>query len=485
MATQKRRRGPNSFKIAPFKLDHPRLSTEWLEEPGLLFADGKVHPDPKTGIPLYGPRSLGTPRHKREIHVGFIGTSESVDHAQKFYEKCSNGIDGDDQHAPFPGCRSDIGFRCDLRMDDKLIEQVSRQESQQILGIKRSRDRFETMLQLLQQKMMVLTQRDYPLDYVVLVLPDDLFRKCRVTDYREKGKEPIHRDLRRAFKAMAMQYHRPTQILLETTTGLTDSRRKLDHESVIAWNLFTGMYFKVDGLPWGPTSLPPASCHVGISFFRPLGESSTLRTSVVQAFDENGDGLVLRGHNFHWDEKNQGKSPHLTAEMADQLISMVLERYQQERNQLPQRVVIHKTSRFEPDEQKGFEHALSKVSRYDLLSLCPTSESRLLRAGKYPPLRGTSFTIGDVDYLYTSGYIHTLGRYPHGHVPSPLQIADHIGDTRIGDLKREIMVLTKMNWNSANFSGLWPITLRFSRLVGDVLREVGEREPEPKYKFYM
>ena len=56
---------------------------------------------------------------------------------------------------------------------------------------------------------------------------------------------------------------------------------------------------------------------------------------------------------------------------------------------------------------------------------------------------------------------------------------------RATQLMQEIMVLTKMNWNSANFSGLWPITLRFSRLVGDVLREVGDREPEPKYKFYM
>jgi hypothetical protein len=226
-----------TYKVAPAELTTPRLSTDWLEEPGLLFANGKVHPDPKTGIPLYGPWSLGTGRHKREVHVGFIGTSESVDHAQQFYQKCSNGIDGDDQHAPFPGCRSDIGFRCDLRMDAKLIELVSRQESQRILAIKKGRERFETMLELLQQKLMVLSQRDYPLDYVVLVMPEDLYRRCRTANYRDKGKE-IHRDLRLAFKAVAMQYHKPTQLLLETTTGLTDSRRRLDHESAIAWNLW-------------------------------------------------------------------------------------------------------------------------------------------------------------------------------------------------------------------------------------------------------
>jgi hypothetical protein len=32
----------------------------------ILFANGKTHPDPKVGIPLYGPRSLGTRRHKNQ-----------------------------------------------------------------------------------------------------------------------------------------------------------------------------------------------------------------------------------------------------------------------------------------------------------------------------------------------------------------------------------------------------------------------------------
>ena len=66
-----------------------------------------------------------------------------------------------------------------------------------------------------------------------------------------------------------------------------------------------------------------------------------------------------------------------------------------------------------------------------------------------------------------------------------LQLADHVGDTSPADLFSEVLVLTKMNWNSANMSGLTPITLRFSKLVGDILREVPEsQEPEAKYKYY-
>lgn len=487
MKARKQTTNPESYKVAPLTLDAPRLSAGWIEEPSLIFADNHEHVDPKTGIPLYGPRSLGTFRHKREVHIGIIGTSESADFARRYCEEASHGVDGDDDHTPFPGCRADRGFRCDLVFDTKLIELITRSEHQDILGIRNGRERFEKLLLILELKLRLLTQKDHPLDYIIFALPTDLYQRCKVVDYVEKGVGHIHRDLRRAFKAMAMQYQKPTQILLDSTTGLTDSKRGLDHPSVIAWNLFTGLYFKIDGLPWGPTALTPGSCYIGVSFFRPLGDSSSLRTSVVQAFDENGDGLILRGHRFHWDERQQGRSPHLTEEMSEKLISMVMDRYRAEQKQMPKRVVIHKSSRYEPQERLGFEAALkSRGCMYDLVALTPTNSTRLLRAGQYPPLRGTIFSLGDISYLYTTGYLPALGKYPHGHVPSPLQVADHVGDTSKSELLREVMTLTKMNWNSANMEGLMPITLRFSRLVGDVLREVpGDREPQPKYKFYM
>lgn len=482
MTTNGRRDG----RLAPLKLDDLASKAQWIEEPELSFAGGARHVDPKVGISLYGSRSLGTARHKREMHVGFIGTAEAVWHARELYERFSDGVDGDESHVPFPGFAADRGFRCDLRTDDALVEYISRSESITIDGIKNGRERFEAMLALLRGKMELLTQRDYPLDYVVLALPPDLLKRCRVVDYTEKGVGKVHRDLRRAFKAMAMEFRKPTQILLPTTTGMARSNRGLDHESMIACNLMTGAYFKTDGLPWGPVDLPPSSCFIGVSFFRPLGSTSTLRASVVQAFDENGEGLVLRGHDFYWDEREHGRSPHLSEEMAGQLIEMVLDRYETERKQRPQRVVVHKSSRFEPAERSGFEQALSGVGRYDLVALRPTDDVRLVRAGRYPPLRGTTFTFGDISYLYTTGYIAAYGGYPHGHVPSPLQVADHVGDTFRTQLLREVLTLTKMNWNSANMEARMPITLSFSRVVGDVLREVPrDRVPEPKYRYYM
>jgi hypothetical protein len=250
------------------------------------------------------------------------------------------------------------------------------------------------------------------------------------------------------------------------------------------------MYCKAGGYPWSPHGLTPGTCYVGIGFYRPLGNGvRTMQTSLIQAFDEHGEGLVLRGHDFDWDpDKTGSKSPHLTADDAGSLMTRVLDQYEQQMHQTPARIVVHKTSRYWPGERDGLRDAIeSRVHRYDLMALEPQSAVRLITTSKYPPLRGTRFTVGDLDYLYTTGYIAALRQFHGMHVPAPLQVADHIGqDTPREVLLREVLALTKLNWNSAALGGLLPITIKFSRLVGEIMREVPrDREPLPQFKFYI
>jgi hypothetical protein len=129
------------------------------------------------------------------------------------------------------------------------------------------------------------------------------------------------------------------------------------------------------------------------------------------------------------------------------------------------------TPRFWPDEWDGFRAAIeSRAQRYDLLALEAQNAVRLITTSKYPPLRGTRFTIGDLDYLYTTGYIAALGEFHGMHVPAPLQVADHVGqDTPREVLLKEVLALTKLNWNSAALGGLLPVTIKFSRLVGQIM----------------
>jgi len=465
----------------------PTIVSRYLREPNLVFADGREHIDPKLGISRFGPKSWRPAgRHPSSVRVGIIGTAETVESARQWLETSSAGVVGDADHPGFPGYDSDRGFFSSLAFDDSWIAQLYSSEVDSLTSIRRPRDRFEQTLQLLESKLGLLAAKDLPPEYIIVAVPPDLYARCRAVEYLDQVRGNVHRDLRRAFKAMAMKYRLPTQIMLPKTS----EGRSEDHPSEIAWDFFTGLYFKAGGYPWGPVGLPPGTCYIGIGFYKPLGTTNpTVQVSLVQAFDEHGDGLVLRGHEFEWDPNlHRTKSPHLTDVLAAKLVDLVLDRYQAEMHQTPTRVVVHKTSRFWPEERVGFRDALRKrVTQFDLVALSPQSSVRLLPSNLYPALRGTYFRLGDLDYLYTTGYIAELQQFHSVHVPAPLLVADHVGqDTPRDALLREILILTKMNWNSSRLGGLFPITLKFSQLVGDIMREIpSDREPLTNFKYYM
>ena len=457
-------------------------------EPALVFACGRLHKSPKWGLTAFGPRSLDQhARHPDAIRLGFIGSGQSIGSARAWIESCQVGISGDGDYEDFPGFASDRGYYSSLVIDVTLSETITAREIREVAQPRLRRDRFDLAVGLLDQKLRLLAERDQPPDCVVLALPDDLLAHCKVVDFFDSGRGPVHRDFRRAVKSVAMKYRLPTQILLQRTSEATPKSRQIDHKSRCAWNFFTSLYFKAGGVPWSPHNLTPGTCHVGISFHRrAVADDHSYFTSTAQAFDDHGDGLVLRGQDFIWDTTKHGRSPHLTGELAAELIHSVLARYSSEMKQIPSRVVVHKSSLFWPEEREGFEEALSVVHAYDLLSLSPVSDIRLLRDGQYPVLRGTQFQIGTQQLFYTTGYIPSLNAYPHGHVPSPLMVFDHHGDTEIVRLLEEVLILTKMNWNTAAFAGLLPITLRFARVVGQIMTEIpGDRSPLPQFKFYV
>jgi len=488
--TKKPKSKKRGSATVPGTLQPARRLCEHFEEPSLEFGSGRLHIDQRTGISLFGPRSIDQARHPEIIKIGMVGSGKSIESARKWVSSCLDGVEGDAEHLRFPGFTDELGFYSKPNLDGGWTEVLTQQELDEIKKTKVHSEKFRLALDTVCEKVRILSRKDHAPDVILLALPDELLSQCQVTDYVDPQLGTVHRDLRRALKAELMRFQKPTQILLQRTSEASPTSRSVDHKSVCAWNIFTGMYFKAGGVPWAPVSLKPGTCYVGISFYRPLGtaKASSVRASVAQAFDEHGEGLILRGPEFQWDENEFGKSPHLSAAHAEQLLAGVLEQYRSTQGQMPSRVVVHKSSRFWPEERQGLQQAISSrgVPKYDFVAVNSTSELRLIRAGQYPVLRGTHFALNDIHFLYTTGFLTAQNGYPAGHVPSPLQVADHIGDSPISDVLKEILILTRMNWNSSNPFISTPITLRFSDLVGDILREIPtDREPLPQFKFYV
>ena len=195
--------------------------------------------------------------------------------------------------------------------------------------------------------------------------------------------------------------------------------------------------------------------------------------------------LMLRGCECSRHESNRSPS---RCRGCQRLLSRAIDAYTDFHNgQKPGRVVVHKSSRFWEEELTGFNAALADIPRHDLIAI-DFQDQRFMRLGSKPPLRGTVVTLADGHHLvWTTGYVPKLREYPGMRVPKPLEIMEHIGHSTAETICREILSLTKVNWNSCAFASGEPITLLFARTVGRILAELppGTDPPQKKYKFYM
>jgi hypothetical protein len=49
----------------------------------------------------------------------------------------------------------------------------------------------------------------------------------------------------------------------------------------------------------------------------------------------------------------------------------------------------------------------------------------------------------------------------------------------------DVVLMTKMSWNSARFAEKLPVTVRFANEIGTILRDPHDYVPEARYAFYM
>jgi len=503
----------------------PNFESGIIEEPLLAFGGQHRHVDPKTGLALYGPYSLlDQPRPTlRSINVGIVGPASMVSDAKAWLKACQGMLTNDGSqpflYPHYPGFNELQPFQCDLVYGDTWSEVIKDREMKSALSEDDFYTRVKKVIQLYTKSIEILSNREPRPDVTLCCIPQDVIKTCTVQKYKKskpksnsKKRQGIsngqlsiftqlvnddddwgYQNLRRGLKAEAMQYGMPTQLVwpstLSTTgasTSATGGSRTQDI-ATRAWNFTTALYHKAGGSPWRLADLDPGTCFVGISFYKEiLSDNPRMRTSMAQAFTAAGDGYVLRGNTFDWNERD-GRSPHLDKGMAFGLLNNVIELYKlQNQGSLPTRIVVHKSSKFWSDELEGLEKACEFVPRRDFIAL-GSRGLQFYRPGLYPPLRGTYVKFSDSDLLlYTSGYIPFLKTYPGARAPLPLEVLEHIGDSPWDLILRDILSLTKMNWNTADFSCGVPITIAFSRKVGQILAEVSPNSRiRPEYRFYM
>jgi len=498
----------------------PEFETIHLPEPQLVFAKHRRMVDPKTGLGLYGPFDAEDPGRRTQIRLGVIGTGETIDLVRKWVDHSRGKVIplrrvrvrgklelrymDPTVYPPFPGFGEVFG--CDFTISDSLVTTLRELDVEELRRIQFFEARVTRLVDMLVERIRVLSDKPTPPDVIICAMPTTIRDLCTVASrhrrrpqVRTKPQQPaVQADLfgggggespqeelpeevsifHHGLKARAMEVGIPTQLVWQNTLegmGEDDATR--------AWNFWTGVYYKAGNIPWRVEGLQAGTCYVGLAFYVDKRDRS-YRSCMAQAFSDQGEGFVMRSEPFKWTELG---SPHLTEEMAADLISRVLAEYERHLQHPPGRVVVHKWSRYWEAEQRGFVRGIgTRVHSYDLVAFGDRG-IRFFRTGENPVLRGTLVTLARGNaVLYTRGYVSFLGEYSGMRVPRPLEIVEHHGSASLTQVAAEILALTKMDWNSSTFSGKEPITTAFSEDVGHILAELPAGAiPRTTYRFYM
>ena len=502
------------------------IDFDLIQEPRLQFGQYFEHEDSKTGLAEFGPFGRNVPGlHRSEIKLGFVGTGDAIAGVKEWIAECGSfiesenvklikpkGADSEEEklfaadaateatvtrvmkilNRDFTGFSRDTQWACEFQMNARWERELRPQDIKRILAIEDKQQRITELVGFFSDEIKNLAKTAPAPDIILVALTTQIEEEADSV----KVAGNFHLNFRRALKAEAMIHGRPIQIMRRST--ITGQRAQLQEKATRAWNFCTAMYYKADGVPWRLMGLSPDTCFVGIDFYVASAPDSKLsvRSSVAQAFDHLGQGVVLRSEDpFEWDQEKLGRSPHMPTEVASTLIARTLREYARVRESPPRRVVVHKSSRYwgdehpEHNELAGLYEGIETVAPRcytDFLTLTQ-SGVRLFRQGLYPPARGTFFSLAkNHHFVYTMGYVPYLETYPGSYVPEPWEIIEHHGGSSPKELLREVLALTKMNVNNCSYADGKPITLSFSKKVGEVMKHIpAGQSAEAGYKFYM
>lgn len=496
------------------------IRIECLPEPKLLFGGNETGYEPRRVMAKHGPADTTAPS---VLRIGIVGPAQEVQTAREWLPRLNRMAVAREKSARrypnWPGAAQALGVT--FSVDDRFVRQLDGDRLNIALQRSSIADKFDELLDLYDGKIQSLFGDTRP-DCIIVCLPDEL-ADMRISnprlsarerealeqlqreeeqdqmslfqptpeelkaaeELRTQAEDLLFRTFYRALKAKIMTHQNPVPVqVIRRDTFLRPDEEGQSY-ATRAWNLATSLFYKSGHEPWRPADLPGNTCFIGISFHHlKRREGDVVYASVAQAFSNEIEPFALKGSTISHDQRRE-KQPYLNEAQASDLMKDVLDKYEALAGMRPTRVVVHKTSMYQPEEDKGFRSiAEARVPACDLVWLRSTA-FRLIRKGMQEPWRGTLCSIGSENYLFTSGYVPWWDEYPGPHIPAPIEIGSS-GTTDIRERAREVLALTKMNWNSSEGLSRFPITISFARKVGMLMTELSENQvPNPSYRFYM
>lgn len=328
-------------------------------------------------------------------------------------------------------------------------------------------------------------------DIVALYLPD----RWSVGFSSPNDDESSDFNLHDSVKAVSSTLQIPVQVL-------NDNVMNYFCRCSVTWRLSLALYTKAGGVPWKMAGFENRHAYVGLGYCIRKSPDRKFVTCCSQIFDSQGSNLQFllyesRVSGF------EGDNPYLPRSDMHRVMSRTLSLYQDQKGHPPTRIVVHKSTHFTREEVDGCLDALATVDDVELLTLTQSTPWQGMKidaprakgvekgeAAPYPLDRGIAMPLGIYDFLlWTQGNCSALGKsfFKEGKgIPHPIRVTRHVGGGTFHESSREILGLSKMNWNNDNLYDRLPVTMTYASILAGIVKRMGPLSSLPyDFRYFM
>ena len=102
-------------------------------------------------------------------------------------------------------------------------------------------------------------------------------------------------------------------------------------------------------------------------------------------------------------------------------------------------------------------------------------------------MRGNAYVVNERSaFLWTVGFVPKTQSTLSMEVPNPIFIEINKGESDINQVLKDILALTKLNYNACIYADGEPVTLRFADKIGEILTASTKiKAPPLAFKYYI